>query len=314
MRRHLLLAPLAAAVAVAAVAAGCGANGPAGVGGGTGDGPVVAVTTSVLGDVTRHLVGRDARVEVLMPPNADPHEFQASARQAATMREADALVTNGAGFEAGLEDTIGGARQDGVPTFVATDHVTTLPAGGHEGGADDPHVFTDPARMATATAALTRFLAGEVPGLDTPRFRDRAAAYVADLRALDHEIATTLATVPAAHRKLVTNHEAFTYFADRYGFDVVGTVVPSITTQAQASPGDLKRLADAVERAGVPAVFAETSSPPRLADALAGEVGDVKVVELYSESLGPPGSPGDSYVGMLRTDARRIAAALGAAP
>jgi zinc/manganese transport system substrate-binding protein len=299
--RRSPLALLAAPAVAALVAAGCGAAGPVGA----GNGPAVVVTTTILGDVVAHLVGDEAAVEVLMPPNADPHDFQPSARQAAEMREADALVTNGGGFEAGLDDTIAGARDDGVATFAALDHVDRLP--------HDPHFFTDPARMADAAEALAGFLGREVPGLGTARFQRRAAGYVASLRALDREVAATLAAVPAARRKLVTNHDVFGYFADRYGFEVVGAVVPSFTTQAQPSPADLADLAHAVRSAGVPAVFADTSSPGRLADALAGEAGDVQVVDLYSESLGPPGSPGDSYVGMLRTDARRIAEALGEA-
>jgi zinc/manganese transport system substrate-binding protein len=301
---RLLPASLALAALAAATAAGCGIGGPVGA----GKGPSVVVTTTILGDVTRHLVGDDAEVTVLMPPNADPHDFQASARQAAEMREARALVVNGGGFEAGLDDTIAGAHDDGVATFTALDHVSTRRQGGHV----DPHFFTDPARMATAAEALAGFLADEVPGLDTAAFRRRAAAYVADLRALDRSTEQTLAAVPADRRKLVTNHDVFGYFASHYGFEVLGAVIPSATTQAQPSAGDLAGLAHTVRRAGVPAVFADTSSPERLADALAQEVGDeVKVVDLYSESLGPPGSPGDSYVGMVRTNARRIAAALG---
>ena len=304
MRRPLLAPAVLALVVAAAPAAGCGARGPVGAGGG----PSVVVTTTILGDVTRHLVGGDATVTVLMPPNADPHDFQASARQAAALREAHALVVNGGGFEAGLDDAIAGARGDGVATFTALDHVPTRRDGDHV----DPHFFTDPARMATAAEALARFLADEVPGLDTPAFRRRAAAYVASLRALDRATGQTLAAVPAGRRKLVTNHDVFGYFADRYGFEVVGAVIPSATPQAQPSPGDLADLARTLRRAGVPAVFADTSSRARLADALADEVGgDVEVVDLYSESLGPPGSPAASYEGMVRTNARRIAAALG---
>ena len=295
--RRLLAAPLALAIAAAG---GCSASG--------GGGPNVVVTTSVLGDVVRELVGDQASVDVVMPPNADPHDFQASARQVADMRTASALVVNGGGFEGGLRDTIDGAVDDGVPTFVALDHVETLPAG----DAADPHFFTDPSRMADAVEALAPFLSKQVPALDTAAFRDRAAATVASLRLLDAELAKTLAPVPADRRTLVTNHDVFGYFADRYGFRVVGAVIPSTSTQAEPSAGELDALATTVRDAGVPAVFADTASPQRLADALAAEAGDdVRVVPLYSESLGPAGSDGATYAGMMRTDAARIAAALG---
>jgi zinc/manganese transport system substrate-binding protein len=325
MRRHPF-AVVAVALAGALLAAACG--GSDGAAGGDGSGPDVVVTTSILGDVVENLVGDAAEVEVIMPPNADPHDFQASARQAAALREADLVVVNGAGFEAGLEDAIDGAVDDGATVFAAVDHVDTLPAAdepsdesgeGGEGGDDhaddgegvDPHFFTDPARMAAAAEALADALADNVPGLDDQAFRDRAGAYLDQLRALDAEVEATLAPVPAADRKLVTNHDVFAYFADRYGFTVVGTVIPAITTSAEPSAGELDELAATIEAEGVRAIFADTSSPEALAEALAAEVGgDVQVVELYSESLGEPGSEGGTYVDMIRTDATRVAGAL----
>ncbi|HEX6568931.1 MAG TPA: metal ABC transporter substrate-binding protein [Acidimicrobiales bacterium] len=316
MRRHPPFAVALAAATAAGLlpAAGCG---DAGSVGGSGGVPGVVVTTSILGDVVENMTGDLADVEIVMPTGADPHEFQPSARQAAAMREADLLVANGGGFEAGLVDTIRGAEDDGVPVFEAVDHVDLLAVAGSEGGGStgdegaDPHVFTDPARMATVGDALAGVLADEVPALDTRAFRDRAAAYVAELRALDAEVEATLAAVPADRRKLVTNHDVFAYFADRYGFEIVGAVIPSTTTQAAPSAGEIDALAATIAAEGVPAIFADTSSPDDLADTLAGEVGgDVGVVELYSESLGEAGSGADSYVGMMRTDAARIAEAL----
>jgi zinc/manganese transport system substrate-binding protein len=122
-----------------------------------------------------------------------------------------------------------------------------------------------------------------------------------------------VSAVPAGRRTLVTNHEVFGYFADRYGFDVVGAVIPAGTTQAEPSAEQLAELADTIEERGVPAIFVETSSPTRLADALAEEVGDVDVVELFSESLGDEGSGGETYAAMMRTNATRIADALAGA-
>ncbi len=289
--------------------AACGDDGgPAGASGG---GPRVVVTTNVLGDVVSDLVGDQADVEVIMPPGTAPHEFEASPRQVATMRDADALVTNGAGFEEGLTDTIEAAEQDGVPTFAAIDAVDTLELEGD--GGTDPHFFTDPARMATAAQAIADFLVDEVPALDTPAFARQVRATVDELHALDAEVERTLSAVPADRRTLVTNHEVFGYFADRYGFDVVGAVIPAGTTQSEPSAEQLAQLADTIEERGVPAIFVETSSPTRLAEALADEVGDVDVVELFSESLGGEGSGGETYAAMMRTNATRIADALAGA-
>jgi zinc/manganese transport system substrate-binding protein len=324
MRRHPLIAT---ALAAGLVVAACGDD--ASSAGGSGDTPTIAVTTTILGDVVANLTGDLATVDVVMPANTDPHEFQPSARQAAALREADLVVANGAGFEAGLEDTVHGAEDDGVTVFEAIDHVATLDAAapddhddeheaedegedgddhGHEGA--DPHFFTDPARMADAAEALADVLAEEVTALDTDEFRDRSAAYVAELRALDAEVDTTLAAVPAERRKLVTNHDVFGYFADRYGFEVIGAIIPSTTTQAAPSAGEIDALAATIAAAGVPAVFADTSSPESLADTLADEVGDIEVVTLFSESLGDEGSGADSYTGMVRTNAGLIAGAL----
>src|SRR5919106_4010314 len=313
----LTLLPLALAVAA------CGDDGTSAAAG--GDGPRVAVTTDVLGDVVSDLVGDLADVEVIMTAGSDPHAFQASPQQVRALRDADAVIANGAGFEEGLIDPVEAAEEDGVPTYEAVGAVETLELGesaedhaddeeeeGDEHGHDgvDPHFFTDPARMASAARGIAAFLAAQVPDLDTQAFESQAAATVEELRALDAEVEQTLSAVPADRRVLVTNHEVFGYFAERYGFEVVGAVIPSGTTQAEPSGGELDRLAHEIEERGVPAIFVETSSPTRLAETLADEVGEVQVIELFTESLGPDGSGGETYAGMMRSNAKRIAEAL----
>jgi zinc/manganese transport system substrate-binding protein len=294
------------ALALAATLAACGDAG------GADDGPHVVVTTSILGDVVQNLVGDAVAVDVVMPAGSDPHSFAPSARQVAAIRDADLLVTSGLGFEAGLEDTIEAAADDGTEVAVAADPVETLPSAGQdEHGDADPHFFTDPTRMRVAVEHLAVELADHVAGLDTSAYRTRVAAYLDQLDQLDSEVTSILAVVPPDRRVLVTNHEVFAYFADRYGLEVLGTLIPGGTTLAEPSAGDLSDLAAEIARAGVPAIFAETSSPTRLADALAAEGTDVEVVELYTESLGEPGSDGDTYLGMVRANAERIAAALG---
>ncbi len=290
---------------LAVALAACGDEGTAGA---SGDRPQVVVTTNVLGDVVSDLAGDQAAVEVIIPPGTAPHEFQASAQQVATMRDADVLITNGAGFEEGLTESIEAAEQDGVPTFAAIDAVDTMQLAGDAG--TDPHFFTDPARMATAAQGIADFLVDEVPGLDTPAFADQAEATIDGLHALDGEVERTLSAVPPDRRTLVTNHEVFGYLADRYGFEVVGAVIPAGTTQAEPSAAQLDELAHTIDERGAPAIFVETSSPARLADALADEVGDVDVVELFSESLGDEGSGGETYADMMRTNGARIADAL----
>jgi zinc/manganese transport system substrate-binding protein len=293
---------------LALLGTGCGAGSSA-----KGSGASIVVTSNILGDVVRHLVGDAATVEVIMPPGANPHDFAPSARQVADMRDADVLVVNGLGFEAGLGDTIEAAEQDGVPVvYVASlaPHLLELDDGGHR--ATDPHVFADPARMAEATRLLIGELVRRVDGLDTAAFRHRSLDYVVQLQALDTEVEQLLQPIPSERRVLVTNHEVLGYFADRYGFRVLGTVIPSLSTASEPSAAALDQLADAIAAARVPAIFADTSSPRRLAAALAGEGTSVRVVELFGESLGRAGSGGATYIEMVRTNARRIAAALAA--
>jgi zinc/manganese transport system substrate-binding protein len=290
---------LAATGVLLIAATACGGGGSSA---GAGDRPRVVVTTSILGDIVRNVVGEQADVEVIMPVGADPHEFSPSTRQAEAMQDADLLVVNGAGLEQSLADLITGADE----VFTFADHVPPRTLD----GTADPHIWNDPRAIADAVAALGPVVAA-LPGVDRAAVERQAAAYTTQLDALDAEITSTLAAIPAARRVLVTNHDSFGYFADRYDLRVIGAVIPSLTTSASASAADLEALAALVREQEVPAIFAETTQPTKLADALAAEVGtDVAVVELYTESLGEPGSGADTYIGMLRTDAQRIVEAL----
>jgi zinc/manganese transport system substrate-binding protein len=264
-------------------------------------GPTVVVTSTILGDIASELVGDAADVEVLLPIGADPHEFAPSTRQAEAMAEAELLVVNGGGFEAGLADAVEQAEESGTPVFTATDHTELLDG--------DPHIWTDPTRMVPVVDGLADALVAA--GLDEAAIRERAAGYTDALVEVDGEIDTLLAPIPPERRVLVTNHEVLAYFADRYGFEVVGTVIPAITTGAEPSAADLEDLAVVIDEQGVPAIFAETSSPTRLAEALADASGDdVEVVTLFTESLGEPGSGAETYLDLLRTNASLVEGAL----
>lgn len=270
--------------------------------------PTVVVTTNILADVAEQAFGAAVDVELIMPVGADPHDFAPSARQAESMENADLLLINGAGFEAGMLDVIDAVVESGTPLFVAADAVELLSAG----SGDDPHFWTDPTQMIRVVDALETRLGGLVAD-DTAatEVTTGADAYRSELVAADGEVSDVLTSVPAERRVLVTNHEVFSYFALRYGFEVVGAIVPSFTTGAEPSAADLDDLADVIEAEGVPAIFAETSQSTDLADALADEVGDIEVIELFSESLGESGSGAETYVAMLQTNAQLIAAALG---
>jgi zinc/manganese transport system substrate-binding protein len=293
---------IGAALAVVLAVAGCG-------GGSVAPGePMILATTSIVGDLVSQVVGDDARVEVIIPVGADPHDFAPSARQAASLREADLVVTSGLGLEAGLDHALQAAAQDGTPILELGPALDPRPLGGSESGPPDPHWWLDPVRAADAVRLIGDRL-GQVAAGD---WQVRATGIAGDLEALDGELRSSLAAVPSGHRTLITGHDAFRYFAQHYDFKVIGVLVPGGATQAQADPRALAQLAAVIRAEGVPAIFAETTVPTNVADALAAEVGAaVCVVVLYTGSLGVPGSGADTYAGMMRTNVARIVEALG---
>ena len=183
----------------------------------------------------------------------------------------------------------------------------------HEGhddhGGIDPHFFTDPARMAVVAQELSEFLVANFPDADQG-FVSTTNDYVRQLQDLDSEVEATLSVVSSGERLLVTNHAVFAYFADRYSFTVLGEIIPSSSTLASASAQQLASLAEEIEENQVKAIFADASSSAALAQTLADEVAGVEVINLYTESLGDPGSSGDSYIDMIRFNAEAIASAL----
>jgi ABC-type Zn uptake system ZnuABC Zn-binding protein ZnuA len=331
-------------------AAACGGGTDAQDGGSTprdtnDDGrPEVVVTTAILGDIVTEAFGAVADVEVVMPAGADPHEFAVSARQAETMERADLVVVNGRGLEAGMDDVID-AVAEGGHVFVASDHLSAadqdhIAGESHEEGEShedgdgddedsdhdgeqgedehdhdgvDPHIWMDPMNIVAVVEALAFELDPLVD--DEEALAASADDYVAELEALDQDIDHILASVPPERRVMVTNHDSFGLFAERYELEILGAVIPAMSTAADASAASLEQLADTIRESGVPVVFAETTHSARLADALVSEVGEVDgervvVVELYSGGLGETGSGAETYLGMLRVDAELIAAAI----
>ena len=151
----------------------------------------------------------------------------------------------------------------------------------------------------------------QLAGLDADRVAACTDAYLAELADLHRDITESLAPVPAAQRKLVTNHDSLGYFADRYDFEVIGTVIPATTTLAEPSPADLEELAHVIEENGVPAIFAEALHGAGEATALAEHLDGVTIASLYTGALGEAGSGAETYVAMMRHNARTIAGTLG---
>ena len=179
---------------------------------------------------------------------------------------------------------------------------------GHDHGGIDPHFFTDPARMAVVAEGLSEFLVANFP--DIGGFASTANDYVQQLRDLDADVEEILSVIGNNERALVTNHAVFAYFADRYSFTVLGEIIPSSSTLASASAQQLTSLAEEIKENNVKAIFADASSSDALAQTLAAEVEGVEIINLYTESLGDPGSSGQSYIDMVRFNAQAIASAL----
>ncbi len=310
-----LAAMAIAASLTAVVIAGCGSEGPS-----ESEVSVVA-TTTVLGDLARNVVGDAAVVVVLMPVGVNPHDFQPSAQQVAAIQKADLVVANGLGLEEGLADVLEAAVSDGARVWEvgpdieprlfaeAPNSVEESDADQHQEGLLDPHFWLDPLRVADAARLLAEQLSEAAPGHD---WSVGAQAYATELEQVHAESIEILAAVPDAGRKLVTNHQSFGYFSDRYGFEMIGTVIPGGATLANPSSSELASLVETIEREQVTAIFTEAVESDVLARTVAAEVGyEVEIVELYTGSLGEEGTEGGTLIGLLRANARRIAEALG---
>ena len=287
--------------ALIATLAGCSTDSP------SGDGLRVVATTTILGDVARNVVGDRATVEVLIPLGTDPHDYQASSQQVAAIQQADLVIANGLLLEEGLKDVLSSLSNDGANILELAPLLDPLPFATN-GDTGDPHVWFDPNRMADAARIIATELTAISGGAE---WLAKAEAYAVELVAADEQIEDILDAVPPVGRRLVTNHDALGYFAARYGFEIIGTVIPGGSTLADPSSAEMAALVGILEEQGVPAIFAETTEPSALAEAVAAELdGEVEVVDLYTGSLGEPGSGAETLIGLLITNADRIAAAL----
>jgi zinc/manganese transport system substrate-binding protein len=283
----------AALGAIALLAAGCS-------GGATPDPGAlsVVVTYPVLGAVVADLVGDRAALTILMGNGVDPHDWSPSAKDIERVEKAGLVVANGLGLEEGLEKPLAEAEKRGVVVFRATDHVTVRQRAAGEGGGGeaggDPHFWVDPLAMRDVVLALAPALAGV--GIDVA---DRAPALAARLADLDAATRATLAVVPEARRRLVTGHESMGYFADRYGFRLVGAVIPGLTSQGEVSAGELAALRAAIEAQGVAVIFTEIGTPAAVVEAIGRETG-AAVVELPSHTLPADGSYA-TFIGQIAT-------------
>ena len=256
----------------------------------------IVVTYSILGSVVKDLVGDNATVTVIIPSGVSPCEgYDPSAKDVETLSKADLVVENGLGLEVGMQNTLQQVKDSGVKFFTASDYIIVRHVGPGEGipsgdpdqatGAADPHLWTDPVAMKEIVAALAVTLKSDL-GIDV---NASALDLEARLDALNQQISDLVNSLPPDNRKLVTGHESMGYFAQRYGFKLVGAIIPSLNSEAEVSAADLETLKNEIEQNHVKAIFTELGTSPAVAKAIGDETG-VKVVELTTHILPADGS------------------------
>jgi zinc/manganese transport system substrate-binding protein len=310
-RRWIVLTAVLAAV----LASGWSHEEPTrGADGNTATGRVlhVVATTTQVADFARNVGGDQVQVTSLLKPGVDAHDYEPSPADLEAIARAGLVLENGVGLEEWLDDTIKSSGFTGP--VVDTSQGVRLRASGHAeereeqaGGEEhDPHIWQDPRNAQLMAANIERGLAAAEPAA-AAAFEANLAAYTEELGALDAEVERQIDSL--VNKKLVTNHDAFDYYIDRYGLEFVGSIIPSFDSSAELSGRDIRDLVAKIRATGVKAIFSETTLPPRAAQTIGREAG-VKVVvgtdALYGDALGPPGSDGDTYLKMIRHNTTTI--------
>ena len=270
--------------------------------------PRVLAVESFLADIAQNVAGERLTVETLLPIGADPHSYQPTPRDAALVVESNILIANGAGFEtfiAPLLENTGGKRL----VIEAAAGLTARPDATGEHPEGDPHFWLDPNNVIVYIENIRDGLSQTDPGA-APIYMTNAADYIDQLRILDQWITLQVSQIQPEHRLLVTNHESFGYFASRYGFRVVGAVIPSLSSEAAPSAQQIAALIDKIKESGAPAIFLETGANPNLAQQIADETGIKVVTGLYTHSISEPNGPAPSYVEMMKYNVTLIVEAL----
>jgi ABC-type Zn uptake system ZnuABC Zn-binding protein ZnuA/ABC-type Mn2+/Zn2+ transport system permease subunit len=291
----------ASGLAVALFAAGCGSSG-------SDSGKVSVVATSTqIGDFVREVGGDEVDVHTILSPNTDPHDYEPRPDDVTTTAHAKIVFTNGDNLDAWMDKVVDDSGSDAKFVDLGAAVPVKLPgeSSGPEASQYDPHWWHDPRNAEEAVRQIATQLSAVDPA-DKARFEANASAYEVKLRRLDAGIANCIDRVPEGQRKLVTDHDAFGYFADRYGIDVVGAVIPSQTTQSQPNAQDLSDLVNLIKKEGVNAVFPESSLSPKLAETISSQTGASADYTLYGDTLGPEGSSGDTYLKMEAANANAM--------
>ena len=308
IRRSTLLTGLV--LLLLAIVTACGGPGPAGQPAASGPAPLdqgeklrIVATTNLVGDVVGRVGGDRITLTTLMGKGADPHSYVPTPSDTAAVYDAHLLFANGAGLEEFLSEMLANVGGSAVRVYLSDGlQLRTL-----SGGDPDPHVWFDVHNVLQWVAAIEQSLTTLDPA-NAAAYRANAEAYTRELEALDAWIVQQVAAIPQANRKLVINHPVLGYLAARYGLEQIGAVYP-LSPSAEPSAQDLAALEKMVRQFGVPAVFAENTVSAKLAEQVSTDTG-VKLVLLYTDSLGGPGTGAETYLDLMRYDVQAIVEAL----
>jgi ABC-type Zn uptake system ZnuABC Zn-binding protein ZnuA len=271
----------------------------------------VVASTTLIADTVQRVAGDRVNVSVIYPAGTDPHAFEPRPQDAAAITDAEIVFINGLGLEETLEGLLGNASlvvevSEGV-TALEGEHADDE-GNEEEGEGLDPHVWQDPNSVITWANNIAAALAEQDPA-NAAEYRANADAYIAELQALDAWIVEQVQQIPEERRLLVTDHETFAYFAERYGFEMIGAVIPGVSTGSGVSAQELAAIEDEIRSLGVPAVFVGNTVPGNIAAQVAADTG-IQVVPLYTDSLTDAGGPASTYLEFMRYNVSAIVDAL----
>ncbi|MEM6755075.1 MAG: metal ABC transporter substrate-binding protein [Cyanobacteria bacterium P01_C01_bin.38] len=273
------------------------------------DKPDVVATNTIIADLAKNIGGDEIDLTSILQPGVDPHVYEPVPKDTISLEEAELILYNGYNLEPGLVKLIQSAGVEADKLAVGE---VAAPLQLDEGGnttVPDPHVWGDVENAIKMSTAIRDALIKLSPE-DKEEFTENAEEFINQLKQLDNEITQQLATIPQEKRKLITTHDAFQYYASAYDIPIAGTLI-GISTEEQPSAQTVKKLVEEVKKTGVNAIFAETTINPALIKTVAQEA-NVKLAEreLYSDSIGAPGSEGDSYIKMMKANTSTIVEAL----
>jgi len=262
----------------------------------------VVASFSILGDLVRNVGGDRVSVTTLVGPNSDVHVYSPTPADAKRIADAKLIFVNGLGLEGWLSRLVQSSGSK-APIVTASTYIAPLELGSHA----DPHAWQTVVNARTYINNILVALSTAAPA-DAEVFRSNADAYRAKLDALDGEIGRLVAQIPPQRRKLITNHDAFGYFARAYGFEFIAPV--GVSTEAEPSARDIAAIITQIKRAKIPAIFLENVSDPRLIERIAAETGAKVGGTLYSDSLTDEKGDAPTYIDMVRHNIRALRGAL----